>query len=119
MMHISVRHCVFYGELAKIFKVNKKGGWNKRGGWQTQQLEISLKYNHQTILWNYQQKEHKKYRGSLSTWKITCSFAQFSSSQYVVLHCNQKSILYDVEEQFMLPRKTLNIIVFCKAQHNA
>ena len=49
-MHISVRHGVFYGELAKISKVNKRGGWNKLGGWQTQQLEIPLKYNHQTIL---------------------------------------------------------------------
>ena len=49
-------------------------------------------------MWNYQQKEHKKYKGSLSTWKITCSFAWFSSSRYVVLHCNQKTILCDVEE---------------------
>ena len=23
------------------------------------------------ILWKYQQKEHKKYKGSLSTWRIT------------------------------------------------
>ena len=42
VMHISVRHGVFYEELAKISKVNKQGGWNKRGGWQTHQLEISL-----------------------------------------------------------------------------
>ena len=41
-MHISVRRGVFYGELAKISKVNKQGGWNKWGDWQTQQLEISL-----------------------------------------------------------------------------
>ena len=25
-------------------------------------------------MWKYQQKEHKKYKGSLSTWRITCSF---------------------------------------------
>ena len=30
-----------------------------------------MKQNHQTILWKYQQKEHKKYKGSLSTWRIT------------------------------------------------
>ena len=24
------------------------------------------------ILWKYQQKEDKKYKGSLSTWRITC-----------------------------------------------
>ena len=30
--------------------------------------------------------------------RITCSFARFSSSGYVVLHCNQKTILCDVEE---------------------
>ena len=42
-MHIiSVRQSIFYGELAKIFKVNNGGGWNKWAGWQTQQLEISL-----------------------------------------------------------------------------
>ena len=64
---------------------------------KTQQLEISLKWNHQTILWKYQQKEHK-YKGSLSTWRIICSFARFSSSHYVVHHCNQKTILCDVEE---------------------
>ena len=39
-------------------------------------------------MWKYQQKEHKKYKGSLSTWRITCSFA----------HCNQETILCDVEE---------------------
>ena len=50
------------------------------------------------IFWKYQQKEHKKYEGSLSTWRITCSFAQLSSSRYVVLYCNQKTILCDVEE---------------------
>ena len=34
---------------------------------RTLQLEISLKKNHETILWKYQQKEHKKYKRSLST----------------------------------------------------
>ena len=42
MYIISARHGIFYGELAKIFRVNKLGNWNKWGGWQTQQLEISL-----------------------------------------------------------------------------
>ena len=49
-------------------------------------------------MWKYQEKEHKKYKGSLSTWRITCSFARFFSSHYVVLHCNQKTILCYVEE---------------------
>ena len=43
-------------------------------------------------------KKHKKYKGSLSAWRITCSFTRCSSSRYVVLHCNQKTILCDVEE---------------------
>ena len=35
---------------------------------KTQQLEILLKENYQTILWKYRQKyRHKKYKGSLST----------------------------------------------------
>ena len=51
------------------------------------------------ILWKYQQKEHKKYKGILSTWRrITCSFAWFSFSHYAVLHCNQKKLLCDAEE---------------------
>ena len=56
------------------------------------------------ILRKYQQKEHKKYKGSLSTLRITCSFARFSSSRCVLLHAAlcfiviRKTILCDVEE---------------------
>ena len=49
-------------------------------------------------MWKYQQKEQKKYKGKLLTWRITCSFARFSSSRYVLLHCNEKTISCDVKE---------------------
>ena len=74
------------------------------------------------ILWKYQQKKHKKCKGSLSAWRITCSFVRFSSSCYVVQEENVLQYLTEkiiIMEKFMLPREMLKIIVFCKAQHNA
>ena len=123
---------------------NRKGGPNKGGGWQISAKIINGQVGKNTaiknfieikssILRKYQRKEYKKYKGSLSIWRITCSFARISSSRYVraiylaAFLTNQKEnvLQYLTEkvlvsmEKLMLPGKTLNIIVFCKAQHNA
>ena len=96
---------------------NRRGGRNKQGGWQISAKIINgevgknlKKTDKSTAIRNFIEikssndivkistKKHKKYKGSLSTGRITCSFTRFSSSRYVVLHCNQKTILCDVEE---------------------
>ena len=71
--------------------INKEIGINGEAGKNTA-IRNFIEIKSSTIFWKYQQKEHKKYKGGLCTWRITCSFAWFSSSRYVVLHCNQKTI---------------------------
>ena len=70
-----------------MFQIEGEGG-NKRGGWQistkiiTEEGAINREAWKNTairniieikpsILWKYQQKEHKKCKGSLSTWRLT------------------------------------------------
>ena len=79
---------------------------NKRGGWQKSSKLINGEASKNTAIRNFIErkssndlvkistKKHKKYKGSLSTLRITCSFARFSSSRYVVLDCNQKAIVH-------------------------
>ena len=104
------------GRLANFSQNNKWGGCNKRGGWQKSpklingEVGINGETGKNTAIRNFIEikssnklvkistKKHKKYKASLSAWRITCSFAWFSSSRYVLLQCNQKTILSDVEE---------------------
>ena len=79
---------------------------NKRGGWQKSSKLINGEASKNAAIRNFIErkssndlvkistKKHKKYKGSLSTLRITCSFARFSSSRYVVLDCNQKAIVH-------------------------
>ena len=97
------------GRLANFSQNNKWGGCNKRGGWQKSPKLINGETGKNTAIRNFIEikssnelvkistKKHK-YKASLSTWRITCSFAWFSSSCYVLLQCNQKTILSDVKE---------------------
>ena len=98
------------GRLANFGQNSKQGGRQKSPKLTNGEVGVNeeagknaairnfIEINHQTILWKYQQKEHKKYKSSLSTWRIFCYFARFSCSHYIVLHCNQKTILCNVEE---------------------
>ena len=69
------------GGLAKSPKlINKEVGINREAGKNTAIRNfIEIKSSNDLV------KISTKRTGSLSAWKITCSFAQFSSSCYVVL----------------------------------
>ena len=78
---------------------------NKRGGWQKSSKLINGEASKNTAIRNFIERKSsndlvkistkkQKYKGSLSTLRITCSFARFSSSRYVVLDCNQKAIVH-------------------------
>ena len=77
---------------------------------KTQQLEISLKLKDQTILWKYQQKEHKKYKGSSSTWIITSKpepVYPYKRHAYIKKHVHQ--IVSWVCLGFTLPLSTVHM----------
>ena len=94
---------------------------------KTKQLEISWKLNHQKILWKYHLKEHKKNKGSLFTWRITCSFLDYPlhatpcfiviRKQFCAMNQKENLLQYLTEkivvsmEIFILPRKILNIML--------
>ena len=61
-------------------------------------------------MWKYQQREHKKYKGNLSTWRTTCSFTLFFSSCYVVLHHEHYVVLHHEHRAY---KKNLYIKQFC------
>ena len=66
-MHISVRHGVFYEELAKISKVNKRGGWNKWGRLANTAIRNFIVIKSSNDIVKISTKRTKKYKGSLST----------------------------------------------------
>ena len=92
--------------LANFGQNNKRGGWQKSSKLINGEVGMNGEASKNTAIRNFIErkssndlvkistKKHKKYKGSLSTLRITCSFARFSSSRYVVLDCNQKAIVH-------------------------
>ena len=81
------------GRLANFSKVHKRGGWQKQSDWKFHWNKI-IKRSCENINKNNIRNTKVAY----STWRITCSFAWFSSTRYM-------SIIYLAAFYWRIPRK--------------